>query len=419
MGIESSICQSSFDSQIPKPEKIRECKPCKPCQPCQPSPPYHPHTTPQHLKSPDAIRKVIYIDAQVDWNVPSNTVKAAVDSGFNVILFAFYLEEGPFDFLLVWSRMSREQQAELVEYAHERGAILGLSAGGSTSFPYGLGPVEYATRISTFAIENQLDLVDYDLEGIQPNFTVPNNPDLYAWMKKLNDTTRSILGDTRYITHTPQAPYLSAPNTPQSWCGPRGGYYEVYLESPFLSWLNIQFYNQGEGYKTYETVWIDSGPMFPGSAISQVWNDNKGIPLDKIIYGSYLLPSDGSGGIYDPQRIHDAFIQARTQLGWASGSMIWQWQTQGIISPAQWLNIVYQEPLYYTVSSPKGKSMVDRQEKQKEQEMIILVEKEKDEEKEKNKKDKLIASDSLLNNVKQLITYYEHSKMVYPRPMEY
>lgn len=302
---------------------------------------------PQQLKTSGSVKKVIYIDAQgVDWNNPGNTVRAAVDSGFNVILFAFYLNTGPFDFLLLWSQMSKDQQQSLVDYAHSRGALLGLSAGGGTEIPYTLDPVSYATLVSNFAVDNLLDLVEYDLENIQPGFVATGTTDLYAWIRTVNQTTRHILGSQRYITHAPQQPYLSVPGISGTWPGIRGGYFGVFMDSmedgSAIDWLNVQTYNQGNNYSTYETVWQVSDLNFPYSAFNQLYQNGVGIPFDKLVYGSYLLPSDGSGGIYDPQRIHDAFVRARDDYGYVSGSMIWQWNSSGSPSPSQWLNTVYE-----------------------------------------------------------------------------
>lgn len=78
-------------------------------------------------------RKIIYIDASgVDWNNPTVTVKQAVDAGFNVILFAFYLSDrGAFDFALLWASLSQDVQRATVEYAHQRNALLMVAAAGS------------------------------------------------------------------------------------------------------------------------------------------------------------------------------------------------------------------------------------------------------------------------------------------------
>lgn len=338
------------DPKVPKPQEIKKQVVVRSLN------------TPQHLKFSSAVKKIIYIGyTGIDWNVPKNTIRAAIDSGYNVILFAFYLNTGPFDFLLLWNQMSSQQQQELSQYAHDRGAILGLSAGGSTENPYHLNPVTYATEICNFAVANHLDLVDYDLEGIERGFTAAGTSNLYSWMQLLNHTSINLLGPDRYLTHTPQQPYLAQPGNSASWPSIEGGYYKVYTDCPDISWLAIQTYNQGTAYQTYEEVWLNC-PQFPGSSFIQLNNENKGIPMEKLVYGSYLLPSDGSGGIFNPQDIHNAFVRAKS-LSWTAGSMLWLWNTQGSPSPREWLDVVFAEPLYYTSPNTQNKRKSERKHK--------------------------------------------------------
>ena len=70
---------------------------------------------------------------QIDWNDPTNTVRAMADAGFNVIILAFYLSSGgAVDAVQAWAGLSDAARAASVAYAHSVGAIVMLSAGGAT-----------------------------------------------------------------------------------------------------------------------------------------------------------------------------------------------------------------------------------------------------------------------------------------------
>jgi len=140
-------------------------------------------------------------------------------------------------------------------------------------------------------------------------------------------TSRNVLGSQRYITSAPQAPYACVKNTPNSWPGPTGGYYKVYQDSADnWDWFNIQFYNQGQNYNTYRKIFIESGQDFPASSINQLYNDGKGIPYEKMVYGTYIF--DGEGSIHRPGEVHKLFTTAVADpdLNWTPSISVWSFE---------------------------------------------------------------------------------------------
>eukprot|EP01137_Pigoraptor_chileana_P036247 Opistho-2@31490 len=62
---------------------------------------------------------------------------AAIDAGYNVALLAFYISaQGPVDMALVWSQVTQARQVAAINYAHAKGAIVMISAGGQTDLPW-------------------------------------------------------------------------------------------------------------------------------------------------------------------------------------------------------------------------------------------------------------------------------------------
>lgn len=305
-------------------------------------------------------RKVIYFDyLGFNWNDPTPAIRNAIDIGYNVINLAFYLSlntrinpprPGPTDIAEVWGNLSKDLQKSTIDYAHSRGAKILVSAGGATDYDvYNQDPEIFATNVCQWAIDNNLDGVDYDLEHLQPGFLISamTSEETYEWFKKLNVQSRSLLGGERIISHAPQAPYLSQPGHTGTWAGELGGYVKVFNDAKnnggYIDYLNVQFYNQGNAYYSYDTIYIDGAPNFPYSAINQV--NTKGlndqidpIPLDALIYGTYL--SDGSG-FNDPVLIKDFMQRASNELGWNAGTMLWLWSVDQTPNAEDWYKIVY------------------------------------------------------------------------------
>lgn len=303
-------------------------------------------TIPQLFKAPESEKRVLYIDSAgvIWWPNPLDTIVQAVNQGWNIINLAFYLGNGTaFDMLKCWADATPQQREDCLNYVHARNAIIVMAVGGDTVAPFLIDPEVFAADACNWAVQYQLDGVEFDLENIQAGFTYPGVPDLYEWMRKMNNKAHEILGDTRYLMHCPQAPYLSAPGHSDSWPGIKGGYYQVYQDAPFIDYLCVQMYNQGEdAYPTYESCYT-TNVKFPYSAQSQVNNDGKGIPYYKQVLGVTMQPSDGSSGYHPPDQVSDWLTRAQSEFKVPRNSMVWQYhyENDGSPSPLTWLHTMY------------------------------------------------------------------------------
>jgi hypothetical protein len=65
-----------------------------------------------------------------------------------------------------WSSLGAPARTAAVAYAHSKGAVVMLSAGGSTESPYTGDAKAYGTAAATEAVNLDLDGVDFDLENL-------------------------------------------------------------------------------------------------------------------------------------------------------------------------------------------------------------------------------------------------------------
>lgn len=289
--------------------------------------------------------RVVYIAFRdIDWANIGNTVRQAVDSGYDTINLAFYIQSGtspepipgPADAAFAWGQLSPAQQVATINYAHANGATVLVSGGGATdTTPYDVDPTTYATSVCNWAVDNNLDGVDFDLEHIQLGFIFPGftAPQLLTWFQTMGTEARAILGGSRKISHAPQSPYFSPP-----WA-PNGGYTQVYLNNPDIDYLDIQYYNQSLQYNTFTNIWVTGPSDFPGSAIAQI--NALGVPFSKLVLGTFLQDGDGSLFTNDPLQIKTWVEQGFNTLGWNGGGMSWHWASTGTPTSLEWVQTVF------------------------------------------------------------------------------
>ena len=297
--------------------------------------------------------RVVYIAFRdIDWATIGNTVRQAVDSGYDTINLAFYIQSGtspqdipgPADAAFAWGLTSEapgstwtlQDRIDTVNYAHANGAIILVSGGGATdTTPYNVDPTTYATNVCTWAVDNNLDGVDFDLEHIQTGFIFPGftAAQLLTWFQTMGTVARAILGGARKISHAPQSPYFST-----TWA-PNGGYTQVYLNNPDIDYLDIQYYNQTAQYNTFDSIWITGPSDFPGSAIAQI--NAAGVPFSKLVLGTFLQDGDGSLFTNDPLVIKAWVDQGFTTLNWNGGAMSWHWASTGTPTSLEWVQTIF------------------------------------------------------------------------------
>jgi chitinase len=284
--------------------------------------------------------KVIYVDWRgIDWAAPQNNVIQAVDAGFNIIILAFYLLDAPADMAQAWQGVAQSDQLAAIEYAHNSGALVMVSAGGATVSPYTqISGSDYGQRVAEWALQNNLDGVDFDMENFQAGLVAPglSDADTIQWLVDASNAARSVLGPDRWISHAPQAPYFGAIGGTQ-WTGPLGGYSAVYQMAPdSIDFFNCQFYNQGSCYTSYESLFLDSACDFAGTSVSQI--ASMGIPLSKIVVGKPVTSADAGNGYVDAVTLAGWFSQASSDLGWSTGVMGWVWAGP---ETGDWINTIY------------------------------------------------------------------------------
>ena len=283
--------------------------------------------------------RTIYIDLITTWwpidGIAQNFYDI-IDAGFNIINICFLVNGQPADISLVWMRelaeinplsaLGQTYRQEILNYAHARGCSILVSTGGATETAYSTDPVAYATTVSNYVLNNQLDGVDFDLENFAPGLTAPGltSQQTIDWLVTVTNTTRSLLGPNALISHAPQAPYENVIGQSGTWAGTLGGYTAVYQGAPSIDMLNIQFYNQGEDqYKDYNSIFNNSGSSFPYSAIHQLMPF---IPMNKVVIGKPLRVQDASTGYNTPEEINNILITGKYDTPSFIGSVFtWQW----------------------------------------------------------------------------------------------
>lgn len=289
--------------------------------------------------------RAIYLNSNLNWNDPSETFRQAADSGYNVILLAFYLSDvGAYDAALLWENMSQQAKQDTLDYVHSKNAIIMVSAGGATDNPYHLNPVVYGTQVANFAVNNLLDGVDYDLENFERYLTFPpmDSLETVEWLSNVTIATKSIIGQDRYLTFAP-IPVYFGPATDEStyWSGIYGGFTSVYLRNPsIIDFFFLQAYNQGSCYTTFDSLYRNSfgqaGCPFMGTSVLEI--SSYGIPQSKLVIGKPMLVSDASNGYNSPQQLNSFFHTAQS---WDYIINVMTWQHHSFQEDTDWLNQVY------------------------------------------------------------------------------
>jgi chitinase len=274
---------------------------------------------------PSDDRKVIYLSyADIDWNNYANTVHAAVDSGYNVLILAFYIMQShnPYDSAQSWSAMNDTARAKTMDYVHSKGACMLISVGGATDSPYNQDPWNVGSEAAQWAIKYQLDGVDFDLENIDVGFKY-RSEDMAGWITNATLSARKVLGDSRTITHAPQAPYFGTIGG-NDWTGLSGGYSFVEKHSQ-VDWYNIQFYNQGvQCYADYNGTFVQSCSTFPHTSVGEIISN--GVVANKIVIGKPVTTGDANNGYLEASAFGN-LLRSAIQNGFKIGGyMGWKWE---------------------------------------------------------------------------------------------
>jgi chitinase len=90
------------------------------------------------------------------------------------------------------------------------------------------------------------------------------------------------------------------------------------------SYLQIQFYNQGQIYIDCTSLIFTSGGSFPSTSVFEI-NSYSSVPLSKIVIGKPLDESGAANGYMTADTLN-ACVKQATLKGWNGGVMYWEWQ---------------------------------------------------------------------------------------------
>lgn len=141
------------------------------------------------------------------------------------------------------------------------------------------------------------------------------------WLIKFQTELRKGLPN-HLITHAPQAPYFKQEHYKN------GAYITVHKAvGNTIDFYNVQFYNQGDTkYNTYETLFVQSGSVFSGTAVNQI--TKRGIPSKKIVIGKPVTQADAANtGLVNHDELGKWIGQAYQQNKWYAGVMYWQYSS--------------------------------------------------------------------------------------------
>ena len=280
-----------------------------------------------------------------------STITQALDYGYNLIILAFWIDPStgvdPFSAADYWSKLSPTDQVALSNQALTQKARIIVSAGGSTYSDYSSPAEDFGSGAATFARDNNLHGVDFDLENLSANGSLPTA----QWIVDATVAARNILGVNATITHAPQAPYFGIEFDYI--------YRDVYDQlvtsgrADLINYFLIQYYNQGSdpascAYKTYEDQFLDNS-CHPNTTIKDLINPvtttHIAIPKEKVVIGKLMQPGDGSAATWvDPSIIGTWITQAKNDpavQNWNTGISTWQWNTTGSPNAQEWIDDIF------------------------------------------------------------------------------
>ena len=276
-------------------------------------------------------RRVIYMDSNgfPYWASWTPLLESVAAQGYNTVILAFYLGDGPTDAAVTWTTVANGLNSNPVvagtfSTTVPPGMKLLVSAGGANFNMSSVDPTVFGTAVGTWAAQNNLDGIDFDIENLLSGATANDPwPSYIDWLTKSTtaayNSYLSTANKAPIITHAPQGPYFG-PVGGNLWAGSTGGYTAVEKAvGKYINWYNIQFYNQGGTcYSTTTGLTTNSAsdcPVFAGTSINEIVS--YGIPANKIVVGKPLASYGFNGFISNLAGALDGVSYG--------GIMGWQW----------------------------------------------------------------------------------------------
>jgi len=244
------------------------------------------NTSINYIKQKSTVVKVVYIDTNIVGGVSANNLQTAIltaNQYYNVIILSFYVDSGPADSLKVWQQLSDSDKDAILTQLHNNNSVLMMSLGGESGIDIGSCSNPYPNlnieTIAQFAIDNKLDGVDFDLEGVHEKSCNNGYNDFAGNGSKTVKNLFNINNLDSIVTHAPQPPYFSPTTDPWEF-----DYIQIVQRGgDAIDWINIQYYNNPNAMP------YGGNPFLP--SITQPMSANiadllqKGIPSEKIVIG--------------------------------------------------------------------------------------------------------------------------------------
>eukprot|EP00475_Leptophrys_vorax_P012784 TRINITY_DN1915_c0_g1_i2.p1 TRINITY_DN1915_c0_g1~~TRINITY_DN1915_c0_g1_i2.p1 ORF type:complete len:269 (+),score=71.00 TRINITY_DN1915_c0_g1_i2:296-1102(+) len=241
---------------------------------------------------------------------------------------SFYIPSahGPYDSAQAWQSMGAAAQKSALQYVHGRGGCVLLSVGGATEAPFGMDPSALGGEVAQYALNQQYDGLDFDIENINSGFKSSSGSDVAQWLISVTNSARSVLGSSKVITHAPQAPYFGPIGASNYWTGSTGGYSSVEKNS-HIDWYNIQFYNQGSGcYVDFSGLFQSSCSNFPKTSVKEIMT-NADVSANKIVVGKPVTTGDAGSGYLSASQFGNLLREAYADGLNVGGFMGWKWES--------------------------------------------------------------------------------------------
>ena len=247
-------------------------------------------------------KQTCYIGWSMNYDTFDNFIDIAQKCGITHIILEFIVCADPFnnltyfDTVKEWQNYSDVQKTTLITKMNKYGITLMVSFGGATSFPQQTGGFKkvfdskysnssiLANELVDWMYKNKVYGIDLDIENLPMGWSDAENLKIVNYLGSLSQNIKNKgkeLGVYIVVSHAPQTPYYNGPSNRQYYGGQWGYTYNKIeqLYGAYIDFYNLQYYNQGNIYNDYKSLFIEDGPNSFNAAILQLINADIVNPL--------------------------------------------------------------------------------------------------------------------------------------------
>lgn len=309
-------------------------------------------------------KKVVYVGYWLEIDTFDSFIEVAHTNGVTHVILEFIVLDGfdltdivKADTIGCWCNLSLKEQTDILNKMKGYGMTLMASFGGATSFTNGFqcvlnsltyaDPANLAKELVKICCDNQIYAIDLDIEYFPTTSVYYDTDNLVNYAGVLSQKIKEF-GKERIqnikasdfnpevndfiVSHAPQTPYFNSPLF---------GYVYSNIEKKYgtyIDFYNIQYYNQGDCYTTYKSIFEDD--IFFYASVKQLINapdvNCTDIPPYKIVLGKATEQETDSGFV--PLYSTDATVNTMTkfvnkaltavpEIEWG-GIMVWMFQLE-------------------------------------------------------------------------------------------